>query len=283
MKTNFTILTLTLILILNLIACSQNNSSHQGETRMSTNDLFTVTLIEELNSKDVTAEIEINGNNKDVPDNYSTAELYIDDKFIGEFNNGFIEFTPGSFGDVECQILFLNADGTTAKDLTDIGQFYIETYYIAYNSSENGDVKEAIEDTEIVLTPSNVSLGSSDMLWLYNLRIPYGKELSFTYVSEKLTDINPNFGNNKLEVHFRYDDYKNRSELYPDEPYFAKYIDAETDKWISSPVTLSHGIHNLYVCPNLQTDRNKISVIHSGEHNGSFTANYKSIINWPAK
>ena len=108
---------------------------------MSINNLFTVTLEENLNDKNVTAEIELNNNNSDIPAEYSTAELYIGDKFIGAFNNGFISFAPDVFGDVECEIAFLNEEGMTIKVLTDIGQFYIETWYVAYNSSENGDVK----------------------------------------------------------------------------------------------------------------------------------------------
>ena len=123
---------------------------------MSSNNLFTVTLEENLNDKNVTAEIELNGNNTDLPGECSTAELYIGDKFIGAFNNGFISFVPEVFGDVECEIAFLNEEGMTTKVLTGTGQFYIETWYVAYNSSENGDVKPAINGN-IVIYPDNVS------------------------------------------------------------------------------------------------------------------------------
>ena len=58
----------------------------------------------------------------DIPEEYSTAELYIGDKFIGAFNNGFISFVPEVFGDVECEIAFLNSEGMTIKVLTDTNQ-----------------------------------------------------------------------------------------------------------------------------------------------------------------
>ena len=121
MKTYSTILKCSLILIF-FTACGGSQSTYTGETRMSSNNLFTVTLEENLNDKNVTAEIELNGNNTDIPAEYSTAELYIGDKFIGAFNNGFISFQPDTFGDVQCEIAFLNEEGMTTKVLTDVGQ-----------------------------------------------------------------------------------------------------------------------------------------------------------------
>ena len=118
MKTYSTILKCSLILIFIAFlftACGGGQSTHIGETRMSSNNLFTVTLEENLNDKNVTAEIELNGNNTDLPEEYSTAELYIGDKFIGAFNNGFISFVPEVFGDVECEIAFLNEEDMNSK------------------------------------------------------------------------------------------------------------------------------------------------------------------------
>lgn len=281
MKTYLTILKCSLILIF-FTACGGSQSTYIGETRMSENNLFTVTLEENLNDKNVTAEIELNNNNSDIPSEYSTAELYIGDKFIGAFNNGFISFRPEVFGDVQCEISFLNEEGMTIKVLSDTGQFYIETSFLQYNSSENGDIKQCGEGENIVLTPSNVTFGSSDMIWMYNVRIAKDKEITFDYESVKLDDNLPNFDGVKLDIHFRFDDYKNRYDLYPPtEPYVAKYIDAEPEKWVSPPVTLTHGVHNLYVCPSAGADKTYITVYHSGEKNGSFSANYKSIANWP--
>ena len=195
MKTYLTILKCSLILNLFLFftACGGGSSTYIGETRMSTNNLFTVTLEENLNDKNVTAEIELNNNNSDIPGEYSTAELYIGDKFIGAFNNGFISFVPEVFGDVECEIAFLNNEGMTTKVLTDTGQFYIETWYVAYNSSENGDVKPATSGVT-VLQPDNVSYGSCDMIWMYNIRVPKDKKITLSYSASRVNDLSLNFG-----------------------------------------------------------------------------------------
>ena len=66
MKTYSTILKCSLILIFIAFlftACGGSQSTYIGETRMSTNNLFTVALEENLNDKNVTAEIELNNNN----------------------------------------------------------------------------------------------------------------------------------------------------------------------------------------------------------------------------
>lgn len=263
-----------IILTLSVISCSQESSTHEGEIQMS--EILSVQLFEEQNSQDVEAVVRLS-DSPDVPE-YTKAELYINDLLIGEFQNGQLSYYPKEFGDIDCLVKF---DDT--KVIADTLKLYIETWFIQYNSSENGDTKQPIEGENVVLTPSNVTYGSLDMIWMYNLRVPKDKEITFHYESIKLVDNAPNFSNNKLDVHFRYGDYAERYDLYPDEPYVAKYIDAEVEKWVSPPVTLTHGIHNLYVCPNSGADKSYITVIHSGEHNGSFSANYKSIVRWPAK
>ena len=263
-----------LILTMALASCSQNNTTHEGEIQMS--QILSTQLLEDVNGQDVEAVIKLNGSSE-IP-TYSKAELYINDILIGEFQNGQLSYYPKEFGDIDCLVKF---DGKTV--IADTLKLYIETWFIQYNSSENGDTKQPIEDGNVVLTPSNVTYGSLDMIWMYNLRVPKDKEITFHYESIKLSDNAPNFSNNKLDVHFRYDDYKNRYDLYPDEPYVAKYVDAEVEKWVSPPVTITHGIHNLYVCPNAGADKTYITVIHSGEHNGSFSANYKSIVRWPSR
>ena len=246
---------------------------------MSSNNLFTVTLEENLNDKNVTAEIELNGNNTDIPAEYAKAELHIDNNFIGTFNNGFISFMPSSFGDVECSIIFYDAENKAIATLTDTGQFYIETWYVAYNSSENGDVKPAINGN-ITLYPDNVSFGSCDMVWKYDIRVPQGKTIIFSYSTSRVNDNNLQFEGAVLECHFRFVDYKSRIERYGG--LQAKYFDDEVDKWISPPIELSHGVYDLYICPNAGADKSRLYVYHkSDELDGSFSALYKTITNWP--
>lgn len=260
-----------LCLALFVTACNAPQP-HIGETQMSKN--LSVTLEENLYSPEVTAIVQLQ-----TTIDYKKAELYINDFLIGEFQNGVLRYKPKEFGDVPCIIKF---DDTKAEP--DTLKLYIETSFLQYNSSENGDIKQCGEGENVVLTPSNVAFGSSDMIWMYNIRVAQGKEITFDFDSIALNDNNKNFGGAVLDIHFRFDDYKNRYDLYPpDEPYVAKYIDAEPDKWISAPVTLTHGIHNLYVCPSAGADKSYITVYHSGEKNGSFSANYKTITNWPAK
>lgn len=273
-------LTIFSILIL-LSACSQNNT-HTGETHMG--NYTKVTLKEDLNSPDVTAKVEFIPPD-DIDSRYTIFEFYVDDKYVGNFTDNKLEFTPEKYGDVDCYIVA--GDGNESSNITyeDVLKLYIETGYIQFNSSgENGDIRRADDGEEIVLTPSNVTLGSCDMIWAYNVRVPKDGKISFDYIAEKLSDNAPNFNNNVLAIHFRLDDYSERDLLYPDEPYPQKYIDAETEKWIDSPAELSHGIYTLYVCPNFKSDKTRISVIHSSDFStGTFTANYKSIINWPSK
>ena len=246
---------------------------------MSTNNLFTVILEENLNDKNVIAEIELNSNNTDIPAEYSTAELYIGEKFIGTFSNGFISFQPEVFGDVECEIAFLNEEGTTIKVLKDVGQFYIETWYVAYNSSENGDVKQAINGN-ITLYPDNVAFGACDMIWIYNIRVPHGKKITLSYSASRVTDSNLKFSGAVLECHFRYIDYAERITTYGG--LQSKYFDAETDKWIPSPLVLEHGVYDVYICPNAGADKSRLYTYHkTDEIDGSFSALYKTITNWP--
>lgn len=246
---------------------------------MSTNNLFTVILEENLNDKNVIAEIELNSNNTDIPAEYSTAELYIGEKFIGAFNNGFISFVPDVFGDVECSVIFYDAENTAIATLTDVGQFYIETWYVAYNSSENGDVKLATNGN-IAIYPDNVSLGGCDMIWKYDVRVPHGKTITFDYSASRVNDNNLQFGGAVLECHFRLGDYQSRIERYDGKQ--AKYFDDEIDKWISAPIELGEGVHDLYVCPNARADKSRLYVYHKSEElDGSFSALYDTITNWP--
>jgi len=246
---------------------------------MSTNNLFTVTLEENLNDKNVTAEIELNMNNADIPAEYSGIEFYAGDKFAGTFNNGFLSFQPEEFGDVECEVVFKNSENDVVKTLTDTAQFYIETWYVAYNSSENGDVKPAINGN-IVIYPDNVTFGSCDMIWKYDIRVPHGKTITFDYSASRVNDNNLQFGGAVLECHFRLSDYKNRLERYDGKQ--AKYFDDEYDEWISAPIELGEGVHDLYVCPNAGADKSRLYVYHKSEElDGSFSALYDTITNWP--
>ncbi len=266
-----------IILALSLISCSQDSNTHEGEIYMG--NILSVQLLEDLNSPDVEAVIKLN-DSADIPD-YTKAELYINDILIAQFNKGQTGYYPKEFGDIPCLVRFTTATGVQV--FSDTLKLYIETGYIQYNSDGiNGDIRHADDGEEIILTPSNVSLGSNDKIWAYDIRVPKDGKISFDYITTKLTDNTPNFGNNLLQLHFRLDDYADRDLLYPGEPYPAKYIDAEVDKWIDAPLELTHGVYTVYVCPNFKTDRNRVSVIHNSEFSsGMFTANYESIRKWP--
>ena len=256
--------------ILVTVACGGGGNTYIGDTHVG--KYTTVTLEESLTTPDVAAVVEL-------IDPIEGAELYINDVKVADFDSyGIAEFEPDEFGDVECKIV---ADGETYIDTL---AMYIETGFIRYNSNgANGDFKLPVEGGEVVLTPSSVTFGSSDMIWAYNVRVPKDKTITFDYISTILPDSNPHYGNNKLDIHFRLDDYADRYLLYPDEMYPAKYIDAETDKWISAPMELSHGIHTVFVCPNFRSDKNYISVIHASDFSsGTFSANYKSLDTWPS-
>ena len=281
MKTYSTILKYFLILtvLYFFTACGGNSSTHIGETIMSSNNLFTVTLEENLNDKNVTAEIELNMNNADIPVGYDSAYLQIDDNLIGKFENGFISFRPLIFGDVKCDIIFYNDKGEAITILSDTGQFYIETWYVAYNSSENGDVKIATNGNTTIY-PDNVALGSCDMIWMYNIRIPKDKKIILSYSAERVTDNSPNFNGAVLDCHFRFADYVDRITTYGG--LQSKYFDTEVDKWIYAPIELVHGVYDVYICPNAGADKSRLYVYHkSDELDGSFSAIYKTITNWP--
>ena len=279
MKTKlFTILISTALI---LTACSEGGTSttYIGETRMSTSNLFSVTLTENLHNKDVTAEIELNMNNANIPAGYSSIEFYAGEKFAGTFNNGFLSFQPKEFGNIECEVVFKNSDGAVLGTLSDTGQFYLETWFVAYNSSENGDAKPAINGN-LAIYPDNVAFGACDMIWIYNIRVPHGKKITLSYSASRVTDNNLKFDGDVLECHFRFIDYADRITTYGG--LQSKYFDAETDKWISSPLELEHGIYDVYVCPNAGADKSRLYTYHkTDEINGSFSAMYKTTTNWP--
>src|SRR5690606_38751138 len=104
--------------------------------------------------------------------------------------------------------------------------------------------------------PDNVAFGACDMIWMYNIRVPQGKTIELSYSASRVTDSNLKFGGAVLECHFRYIDYADRITTYGG--LQSKYFDAETDKWISSPLVLEHGVYDVYVCPNAGADKSRL-------------------------
>ena len=257
------ILTICLALfVISTTACNQA-TTYSGEIYMSENSILTSQLEENIYDQKVTAIVTLS-------ETKENATLWIDGVQVATFINNRAIFQPSIFGDIAVEVK--HSGGTISDTIT----LDIETPFIQCMTSENGDTKEPIEGGEVVLTASNVTFGSNDMIWAYNLRVPKGKSITFNYESTLVS------GGTKLEVHYRLGDYKNRASLHNDDPYYAKFIDIETDKWISSPVTLEHGVYTLYVCPNFKTGLNYISVMHNSDFsNGTFSANYKSILVWP--
>jgi len=251
------LLTITIISAL-LTACSQEQTSHTGETHMGS--YTKVTLEEDLQSPDVTAIVEL-------IDPLKNATLWIDDKQVASFVGKIAEFQPSTFGNVECEI-------RAGNDIfIDTLELYIETGFIWYNQTgeSNGDKKLPIENGTVVITPYSITLGSCDMIWAYNVRVPYQKTITFDYTSVLLQ------GSKKAELHFRLSDYADRIESH-------QYIDAETEKWLDAPMELGHGIHLVFVCPSLLSDKSRVTVTHDSDFSsGAFQANYQSITNWPSE
>lgn len=251
------LLTITIISAL-LTACSQESKTHTGETHMG--EYTKVTLEEDLQSPDVTAIVEL-------IDPLKNATLWIDNKQVASFVGKIAEFQPSIFGDVQCEI-------RAGDDIfIDTLELYIETGFIWYNSDGkvNGDKKLPIENGTVILTPSNVTLGNNDMIWAYNVRVPSQKTITFDYTSVLLS------GSKKAELHFRLSDYADRVESH-------QYIDSEPEKWIDAPMELGHGIHLVYVCPSLISDKSRVTVTHDSDFSsGAFQANYQSITNWPSE
>ncbi len=275
--------TLFIILIsIFLISCSQEQTktTHTGETRMSESKILSVTLQEDLSSPVVTAEVVLI-DSPDIPEDYVDAELFINDIFISKFVNGVTSYRPQEFGEIKCMVVFTMPDDKV-QTLEDTLKLYIETTFIRYNSSENGNTKIAINGENVTLQPDNVTLGSWDFIWMYNIRVAKDKVVKLSYESEVVTDPNKKFGGVKVECHFRLSDYENRFDMYPSPDQAFKHFDVETDKWIAPDITLEHGIHNVYICPNFGADKSRLTVKHESEKvTGTFKAMYKTIAVWP--
>lgn len=235
--------------------------------------ILTTQLEEQEYSPDVRAFVTIQ-DSADVPPNYTKAELYIDSVKVGEFYQGAMSFIPEQFGDVDCTVRFTRADGKT-ENINDMLKLYIETWFFEARTQENGDSFLPVENGNVVIFTQPRARGNDDICFMYYLRIPYGKKIKFTPEIVKVTDSRPLY-NTTLEIHFRTDEeYANRSDWYPGTEY--KHFDTNPDTWINAPKEFESGVHQLYVLPNFKHDLSLLTMYHTGDKTGSFSAYFKSI------
>lgn len=251
------------------IACN-GGSAHMGTIQES--NILTTQLEEQTLSPDVRAYITLQDSDS-IPDNYTKAELYIDDTLIGQFSGGALSYIPEAFGDVSCKIKFTTPSGET--EISDTLKLYIETWYFEAKTQENGDAFQPVDNSNVIIFTQPRARGNDDICFMYYLRVPYGKKLKFTPEIVKVTDSRPLY-NTVLAVHYRTDeDYSNRADWHPGYEY--KYFDTNPETWVNPPKEFESGVHQLYVLPDAKHDLSLMTVYHTGDKTGSFSAYFKSI------
>ena len=246
-----------------LYACAETPSTHVGDPIVSDN--VTVTLTENLTDKNVSALVELTAG----PEGYAKALLKIGDDKIGYFAGGKLNFQPSEFGDVDCSIVYYDAAGAVIETREDTLGLRIETWFLSVQT-DVGYVPTQLEntDTKLMYTAAR-AIGNDDLCWMYEIRVPYDETLKFTASVES----------GDLAVHFRLIDYAGRNSLYtlPDEALY--HIDAETDKWISSPYEIGHGVHRLYVAPNALCALSLLKIVHVSDGiSGNVTGYVKPLV-----
>lgn len=259
------------IVFLLTISCNGGTTSHMGE--IQTSKILSTQLEEQELSQDCRAFVTL-ADSDDIPTGYTKAELYIADTLIGEFTDGVLSYIPETFGDVDCTVRFTLSTGLT-ENINDTLKLYIETWYFEAKTQENGDSFLPVDSGDVVIFTKPRARGNDDILFMYYLRIPYGKELKFTPEIVKVTDSRPIY-NTVLEMHFRTgDEYAERLTEYAGEEY--KHFDTDSATWADNPLELESGVHTVYLCPNAKHDLSLLTVYHSGDKTGSFSAYFKSI------
>lgn len=244
---------------------------YQGETHMGT--ITTTQLTESLTDEKVMAEVVLTGVDGIA---YDTATLEIDGAKVADFNEqGKAVFYPTIFGDVSCQIVFYSG-GTEVERSDDILTMKIETWFVGAHLDVGHALREIDIDGTVNLLTQPRARGDNDLCFRIVVRVPDGAMETISEVCEARPDSRPRY-NKTLSVHYRGADYRNRNDLFtaPDEAMY--HIDIETDKWIPSPVELSHGVHVLYVVPSVMCDLSFITVTGNGGYNFSVTSFQKSL------
>lgn len=232
-----------------IYSCSDSPKTHVGDTTVSDN--LTTTLTENLTDKNVSALIELTAG----PEGYAKALLKIGSTDIGYFTGGKLNFQPPEYGDIACSIVYYNADDGIIETREDTLQMHIETWFLSVQTDVGYTVTQLENADNKLMYTSPRAIGNNDLCWMYEIRVPYEQTMKFTASTES----------GDLASHFRLVDYADRNDLYtpPDEALF--HIDAEADKWISSPYEFSHGVHRLYVAPNALCALSLLKVVHASE------------------
>ena len=217
---------------------------------------------------------------------YNYAELYIDGNIALAFDEGIEDgkFYPKRFGDdITLEFICYNKtieDGNETKievyRNSETVSLHLQTWFVGYHEDLWLPIKKIDNGANKSFNSQYNPRGSTDICWVYGLRVPEGKSITLTYHTEKLIDSEP-LTNEQLDVHFRLSDYANRNDLYifPDEALY--HIDKEIDKWIVDTITLNEGIHIVYVAPSLLHDLSKLTVYMQGDYSCSVFGFFKSI------
>ena len=217
---------------------------------------------------------------------YNYAELYLDGNIALAFDEGIEEgkFYPKRFGD-DIQLEFVCYNKTIENgNETKIEVYrnaetislHLQTWFVGYHEDLWLPMKKIDNGANKSFNSQYNPRGSTDICWVYGLRVPEGKSVTLTYHTEKLIDSEP-WTDEQLDVHFRLSDYANRNDLYifPDEALY--HIDKEIDKWIIGTITLEEGIHIVYIAPSLLHDLSKLTVYMQGDYSCNVFGFFKSI------
>ena len=216
---------------------------------------------------------------------YDYAELYFDGEIVGVFD-GVDEciFYKIHYGDaIQCDLIFYQKQIIDGVE-TNVEVFHsIETtalhicsWYIGHHADYWHPLCKQAQGDNRSFNISNMPRGSADVCILFEIRVPANCSIILHSTTEKLTDTDP-WTDEKLEVHYRYGDYKNRNDLYvsPDEAMY--HIDKEIDKWISDDIILTEGIYSVYIVPSNFHDLSKLVFSITGDFNCQLFGTFKSL------
>jgi hypothetical protein len=250
----------------------QNTGVETMEARIKTK------LIENVNDEKVTAEVEIIAELPEVF--YDKIFLEIGERVAGIFtdNNGTRKaiFQPQEFGQVPCQVVFLDGDDEV-ETWDETLEINIRTFFVGAHADVGHPMRNIGQDGVVNLFSQERARGNNDICFRIIARVPAEKKIEILSIVSKLNDKRPRY-NCELEVHYRLADYKDRNDLYiaPDEAMY--HIDKQLNHWIQyEPVILEHGIHILYVCPSIMHDLSFLTIHGFGDFVFTVSGYFKTI------
>jgi len=243
---------------------------------MSDEKYLSVSLTESQTDDKVMAEVSLVKKPDDVE--YDRAVLLIDNQPRGVFDSqDKLVFQTNEFGNVSCILSFYKEEVVVKEIITTL-EMNISSWFAAAHPDLGHPLMFVGNGQNREIFSVQRARGSNDICFRMVIRVPLDEELTIYNVVVLQTDLRAKY-NQALEVHYRGADYKDRNDLYtpPDEAMY--HIDSETDKWQSSPITLGHGIHVLYVAPSCQHDLSSLVVTgYNDDFSFSFSGFFKTIL-----